>query len=564
VTAALAWRLTLSFHLAWPPVLVSIVGTLPALYLAWLAVPGVISPQESSAPDKPAYGRPAARWNPVELGVHQVIGGGPMPAYVRRPHDELLLAVLDPAVHASRLVVVRGGSSTGKTRAAYEAVAARLADWHLDYPLDPGALKARLEAGIPARTVLWLGELRQYADADGGPAVLGRLADLMEGTGHVLITTVWPEHWTSYTAAARSGPGAADPAGVAGRLLAPLPELANSDPARIDPGRGGVIDVPPRFTPADLEAATRTGDSVLTAAAAAAANAGQDGQVTQYLAGVPYLLDRYAGHGGNPYGQAIITAAMDATRLGHASPMSAALLQEAAVGYLTDPQRTAPIASWRDIALAWAAEELNGAVRALRPVPPVSGTGIAGYQIADYLNQHGRRTRQDQLGPPSLWRALTTHAVTALDRTRLGQAGQDRGLYRHAAALWTVAAARGSADAAGRLIALLRQMSSGDTMRAAHWAASQVSLDEPGAVALLLKELREAGADHAVRALLTPRKFPISCLGVSQTGPHRNLGNGRAVSQELQTANEKAGQLPRSRLLGVTGVVRSAVAYYQR
>ena len=88
-------------------------------------------------------------------------------------HDELLLAVLDPAVSSSRLVVVRGGSSTGKTRAAYEAVAARLADWHLDYPLDPGALKARLETGIPARTVLWLGELRQYADDRQRPGGTG-------------------------------------------------------------------------------------------------------------------------------------------------------------------------------------------------------------------------------------------------------------------------------------------------------------------------------------------------------------------------------------------------------
>jgi hypothetical protein len=72
-----------------------------------------------------AYGRPPARWNPVDLGVHQVIGGGPIPTYIRRPHDDLLRAVLDPAVPDSRLIVVRGGSSTGKTRAAYEAVADR-------------------------------------------------------------------------------------------------------------------------------------------------------------------------------------------------------------------------------------------------------------------------------------------------------------------------------------------------------------------------------------------------------------------------------------------------------
>jgi hypothetical protein len=238
VTAALSWRLAIVSHQAWPPVLISILLGVPTLYVAFLAVPGVISPPGSTTADKPTYGRSAARWDPVELGVHQVIGGGPMPPYVRRRHDDLLLAVLDPAVPTSRLVVVRGGSSTGKTRAAYEAVAARLADWQLDYPLDPGALAARLETGVPARTVLWLGELRQYADADGGPAVLASLADLLDDNGHLVITTVWPEQWTAYIAAARAGLGAADPAGTVGRLLERLPELTDCDPAGIDPARG--------------------------------------------------------------------------------------------------------------------------------------------------------------------------------------------------------------------------------------------------------------------------------------------------------------------------------------
>jgi hypothetical protein len=44
---------------------------------------------------------------------------------------------LDPAVAASRLVVP-GRSSTGKTR----AVAGQLADWQLDYPLDPSWINA--------------------------------------------------------------------------------------------------------------------------------------------------------------------------------------------------------------------------------------------------------------------------------------------------------------------------------------------------------------------------------------------------------------------------------------
>jgi hypothetical protein len=60
---------------------------------------------------------------------------------------------------------------------------------------------------------------------------------------------------------------------------------------------------------------------------------------------------------------------MDVTRLGHASPLPPALIQEAAVGYLTGPQRTEPIASWRVAALVWAAEELRGSIRALQPIP---------------------------------------------------------------------------------------------------------------------------------------------------------------------------------------------------
>ncbi len=124
--------------------------------------------------------------------------------------------------------------------------------------------------------------------------------------------------------AARARLGAADPAGTVGRLLERLPELTGREPARIDPGRGGVIDVPDRFTTAEMAAAASTGNAVLVEAAAAAASAGQDGQVTQYLTGVPDLLHRYDGAGGDPYGQAIITAAMDATRFGHASPLSAA------------------------------------------------------------------------------------------------------------------------------------------------------------------------------------------------------------------------------------------------
>ena len=300
--------------------------------------------------------RPAGQWEPAELGVHRVIGGGPpgsMPAYVRRPHDELLRAVLDPSSTWSRLVVLRGESSTGKSRAVYEAVADRLPDWPVEYPLTAAALAARLEAGIPAGTVLWLGELRRYTDADEGAAVLRGLDDLLDGEGHMVITTMWPEHWDTYAAAAHAGLGAADPAGRAWRLLYHMPELRGSYNDDMDPAWGGVIDVPDRFTAEEMAIAASTGDPVLAAAVAAVVGAGPDGQLAQYLAGARDLLRCYDGPDGDPYGQAIVTAAMDAARFGHASPVPAALVQDAAVGYLTGPERTS---AERDTGLTWAAE----------------------------------------------------------------------------------------------------------------------------------------------------------------------------------------------------------------
>jgi hypothetical protein len=120
----LAWR----FHLGVPAVVVGILGGLPGLYLAWAAV------RDDSRPgsgDMLSPARPVGQWDPVELGVHRVIGGGLLPPYVRRRHDQVLRTILDPGVAANRLVVVRGGSSTGKSRAAYEAVLDRLPDWRL-------------------------------------------------------------------------------------------------------------------------------------------------------------------------------------------------------------------------------------------------------------------------------------------------------------------------------------------------------------------------------------------------------------------------------------------------
>ena len=73
-TAALAVLVAVLFHLAWPPWWWRS-WRMPALYLAWLAVPGVSSPEPAAA-EKPAHGRPA---RDVESG-----GAGRAPGDRRR------------------------------------------------------------------------------------------------------------------------------------------------------------------------------------------------------------------------------------------------------------------------------------------------------------------------------------------------------------------------------------------------------------------------------------------------------------------------------------------------
>jgi len=104
------------------------------------------------------------------LGVHQAIttdnaGSGPalpeLTNYVLRAHDRRLRELLAAPAQPVMLMLV-GGSSTGKTRAAFEAVRECLPDWSLLRPVDATELAdqrgdwsayramARRGAGIPA------------------------------------------------------------------------------------------------------------------------------------------------------------------------------------------------------------------------------------------------------------------------------------------------------------------------------------------------------------------------------------------------------------------------------
>jgi hypothetical protein len=435
---------------------------------------GANSPQQA-APT--GHGLIIGEWDPVALGVHRAIGGGALPGYVQRPHDDLLRAVLDPGVTASRIVVLRGGSSTGKTRAAYEAIRERLPDWRVDHVQTPAVLAARINGGLAPRTVVWLDELRHFANHD--TAIFGELNDLLARTQSVVvIATLWPAHWGAYTHYAPPLPGQPDNLAVLNQVLERLPELSGPD-TKVIPSRGGVIDVPDRFTLPELVRAVQERNRAVIAAIRAAKAVGTPGMVAQYLAGVPDLERHYAGPGADPYGQAVITAAMDMARLGHAGPYPEALLRYAVVGYLDDSLRTANQDVWWDKSLQYEARELRGTVSALAPVPPTQATGVAGYRIADYLEQLGRRDRAALLGPASLWTAFAVCATGSADLARLGHSAYDRGRYRMAATLWKRAVEAGDRHVAPSLLDLMRRIDPKGADHVAKWIADRVSLDSP-------------------------------------------------------------------------------------
>ncbi|MFE2286372.1 hypothetical protein ACFXDJ_19670 [Streptomyces sp. NPDC059443] len=448
---------------------------------------------------------------------------GVLPSYVPRELDGRLDSLVTAAVAGkSGIAVLVGGSSTGKTRALWEA-ARKLPDtWRLWHPIAPTRLDALLAElpDIAPRTVVWLNEAQLYLGPDPlGEQVAAGLRSLLYDArrGPVLVlATLWPEHWNALTTRTEQ-----DRHAHARELL-----------------QGHRIQVPDVFTGADL--------AVLTAASGRdprlveAAESAPAGQITQYLAGVPVLTERYqAAQGATRH---LIHAAMDARRLGAGPNIPLAWLADAVSGYFTETEWNAA-GDWLPQALGYVTQECNGIPGILTPVKTgvlrnqrkhrpasVSGSTLKGsaretagpqYQLADYLDQYGRRHRSDQIPPIDFWTAAATHAHSP-DLYALGSAASKHGLYRDAAQLYKLATTHGDADAPAFLVDLLWSLHPGDP-RPGRWAAAHVDLDDPSAVGSLLEGLAEAGADEPVAALLA--RDPAA---------HVRLGDSGAVAWLLE------------------------------
>ncbi|MEU4610238.1 helix-turn-helix domain-containing protein [Streptomyces umbrinus] len=379
-------------------------------------------------------GQPITEWDPHDLEVHPAgARSGPLPqrvlpGYVPRDHDRLLTdAVLEAAQGNSGMLVLVGTSSTGKTRACWEAIqplAPR--GWRLWHPFDPTRAEAALDdlESVAPRTVIWLNEAQHYL---GTP----RLGERIAAAIHALLThaerrpvlvlgTLWPEYADQYTVLPPAG--SPDPHSRVRELLA-----------------GRTLTVPDTFDQDALRTASdlaQDGDQLL---ADALARARTDGQITQDLAGAPELLRRYEHS--TPTAKAVLQAAMDARRLGVDLHLPQTFLTDAAIDYLSDQDYDELADDWAEAAFADLARLVHGKQAPLRrtgarpkrrppggptaALTPSPATGPA-FRLADYLEQHGRTTRWRLCPPASFWAAAYTHLTHPDDLGNLAIAAEHR------------------------------------------------------------------------------------------------------------------------------------------
>jgi hypothetical protein len=473
----------------------------------------------------PAAGRLLAEMaDPFALEVHRPVqpdepqpGLPVLPDYVLREHDRELAQVVQAAAEGtSGIAVLVGGSSTGKTRACWEALGL-LRDltepWRLWHPIDPSRPEAALRelSSIGRRTVVWLNEAQFYLDVPGGlgERVAAGLRELLRDPARapvLVLATLWPQFWDRLTARSLAEPD--DPRAQARELLA-----------------GRDISVPAAFTAAQLQQLATAGDPRL----ARAVEAAEDGQVIQFLAGAPELMARYRN--APPAAAALIDTAIDARRLGMGIVLPLPFLEAAAPGYLTDTEWDALGEDWLEQALAYTAAPCKGIRGPLARIRPRTAASIIpapprSYRLADYLDQHGRRTRRP-IPPADFWKAAARFADPG-DLPALAKAAEDRGLLRDAARLRKHATAHGNTSEAA---ALVERWHSLHTRSAdpdpAQWAAAHAALDNPRAVVQLLDILRRTGAGEQAAALLA--RDPASHVVLDD--PHGVSGLLRALRE---------------------------------
>ncbi|MEV5717308.1 hypothetical protein AB0L41_25745 [Amycolatopsis mediterranei] len=372
--------------------------------------------------------RNIADFDPFDLGVHHSIviddssTGSALPLYAERLHDWRLRELLAD-VSQSVMVVLTGGSSTGKTRTAWEAVKASLPSWQFEVPRRPEDLNRIVEQPAErSQIVIWLDEAQEFLQVEPDEASR-TLRGLLAGPHRVIVlATMWTDpYWQRFTT--EPVRGEPDPWRQIRALL-------------LDSRHVVRIRVPESFAdePNSLDALRDLAQT--DGRLAEAVNMASEGKVIQTLAGGTLLVEKYRDAADtHRHAWAVITAAIDACRLGHDRRLPIDVLRCGALGYLAEEVDAVGEEDWFGAAIGCAAQKVRG-VAILRPARAAKGIGPAdSYVLDDYVFQHGQWERRYVPAPEDLWVALVDHVEDWKSRQRLVEAAEDRYMYRVAAEL---------------------------------------------------------------------------------------------------------------------------------
>jgi tetratricopeptide (TPR) repeat protein len=368
--------------------------------------------------------------DPRHLGVHPAArlsdhdAADPVtetaPAYVPRDVDETVRR----RIARGGFVLLIGDSTAGKSRTAYEAIAATVPDHVLIAPTNAAAVPVAVDRALQASNcVMWLNDLEHYLGTGGITSEM--LTRLRTGKGHrVVVATIRAVEYDRFTDTSGD-----DSARQTFRPARAVLESADEE-----------VRLQRRLSTAERASAE---DRVWDPRIADALRRSGDYGLAEYLAAGPELVRAWRNGwepGTHPRGAALVQAAVDVRRAGLVPPLPGRLLEELTDTYLQRDGGDRLRPETMGAAWEWALHPRR-ATTAL-----MTGSAKAGYDVFDYLvDLTQRETTPDTFVPASVLRAAVGYADGATAQT-IGWTARDQGYYEVAALAWSVAVQRHSAD----------------------------------------------------------------------------------------------------------------------
>jgi TPR repeat protein len=356
------------------------------------------------------------------LGVHRARPRGDsdeetVPPYVARDFDNELRARLRRSAVDGGMVLLTGDSTSGKSRAAFEAVKSEMPE-HQVFSPPHGADLRRLPdllTSRPGRYLLWLDDLEGHLGRDGlQPDLLSALlrlrlavvATLRDGFRDML----WPQAERN---AAASGDVEAQRQSHSGSHVLDLAEL---------------VEVPRVWSATELERASWEEDPRLVDALKYHGKYG----ISEYLAAGPELWQEWRQAmraRGHPRGAALVAAAVDLARTGLKEPFTVQLIEEAHEHYLVAGGGRALRPEPLSEAWEWAQTIRYGVTSLLIP-----GPGESEWQAFDYLTDSAFRDTRLRV-PEATWRTAIARSRDDDEKFEVGWQAMARDAPRQLAAV---------------------------------------------------------------------------------------------------------------------------------